>query len=195
MIKALIFDIDGVLTSTKKLHENAFIRAVNEFGFDVTKQTHKELLDGLPTRVKLDKLAVPENVRNEVFNLKQKYTFEEVKNHNLFSQSVYDIFQHFKCLKLGICSNAIRPFCNLIMEKLKVKVECISNDDAKPKPDPDMYIKMMEILDVLPNETLIFEDSVFGLESGYRSGGNVVVIENPRHLTINKIEQYIGVYK
>ena len=49
-----------------------------------------------------------------------------------------------------------------------------SEDFTKSKPDPECYIKAMQLLDVQPNETYVFEDSINGLNSAKASGAHVV---------------------
>jgi dTDP-glucose pyrophosphorylase len=64
----------------------------------------------------------------------------------------------------------------------------ISNEDVKnSKPHPEMYWKAMSIMGVLPEETLIVEDSPHGLLAASRSRANVLRVDNPHDLTLEKI--------
>jgi HAD superfamily hydrolase (TIGR01509 family) len=54
----------------------------------------------------------------------------------------------------------------------------ITGDDVeRPKPYPDCFLKAMEIVDVTPAETIIFEDSVYGLQSAKDTGASYVKIK------------------
>lgn len=191
MIKTLAFDIDGVLVSTKELHEISFISALRQFGKDITHDDHK-ILDGLPTLVKLEKLGISPQSKEEIFNLKQKITFEQAQiyiKHSLYLENLFNNLD----FNIAICSNAIRPFCELVVKILKIKPNLlISNEDAKSKPNSDMYLQVMKYFDNLPEEVLIFEDSKFGLQAAYGSGANVCFIKDPSYLTLERINLYLS---
>ncbi|RLR17256.1 HAD family phosphatase, partial [Sodalis-like symbiont of Bactericera trigonica] len=56
-IKAVIFDMDGVLIEAKDWHYDALNKALNLFGLDITRQEHQTVYDGLPTKHKLIMLS------------------------------------------------------------------------------------------------------------------------------------------
>ena len=194
-IRAIIFDIDGVLVSTKELHEISIISALNKYGYSITHEYHKKELDGLPTKIKLQKLNIPMELHTSISNLKQELTFSQAENYIKFRQ---DLFEMFNILSekyyIGICSNAIRQFCELVVKIMKLKAHfIISNEDALPKPNPDMYLKTMNHFNISDKETLICEDSFFGLESAFKSGANVLYVPNPSYLNLNYIERYLKI--
>ena len=55
-IKAVIFDLDGVLLDAREWHYEALNKALDLFGLEITVNEHLEYFDGLPTKVKLQKL-------------------------------------------------------------------------------------------------------------------------------------------
>ena len=58
MIKAIIFDMDGVLIDAKDWHYEALNKALHLFGFGINRYDHLTMYDGLPTKKKLDMLSV-----------------------------------------------------------------------------------------------------------------------------------------
>jgi dTDP-glucose pyrophosphorylase len=69
----------------------------------------------------------------------------------------------------------------------------LSNEDVKnAKPHPEMYWKVMSMMGVLPEETLIIEDSPHGLLAASRSRANVLRVNNPKDLTLEKIESKLN---
>jgi HAD superfamily hydrolase (TIGR01509 family) len=194
MIKAIAFDIDGVLVNTKELHEIAFLNTLQEFGVNISKEYHKNHLDGLPTKTKLNLL----NITNQeaIFKRKQELTFQLAENYLKPNPTLQSLFYQLKTQKLliGIASNAIRKFCELTLNKLGLYPDyLISNEDAKPKPDPDMYLKLMKKFTVTPNEMIVFEDSFFGLQSAFSSKANVCYIKNPNYLTMDRVQIYLQI--
>jgi dTDP-glucose pyrophosphorylase len=97
-----------------------------------------------------------------------------------------------KNIKIACCSNSIRKTINIVLSKLGI-IEyfdlIISNQDVKNgKPHPEMYWKCMSELGVVPEETLIIEDSPTGLLAASRTKANILRVSNPEDLTIEKIE-------
>ena len=62
-IKAVLFDMDGVLIEAKDWHYEALNRALGLFGYEITRAEHLSSYDGLPTKVKLKKLTLERSVR------------------------------------------------------------------------------------------------------------------------------------
>ncbi|WP_185022353.1 HAD hydrolase-like protein, partial [Pseudomonas fluorescens] len=58
MIKAVIFDMDGVLIEAKDWHYDALNKALNLFGYNISRHDHLTSYDGLPTAHKLEMLSV-----------------------------------------------------------------------------------------------------------------------------------------
>lgn len=200
MIKLVIFDIDGVLVSTRKLHEMAFIKSLHIHGINLTEEEHRIKYDGLPTKTKLNLLGITdENFYNKIFETKQKLTFEMSDGHIKSSNDVKEIFKYLMNMeiKTAICSNAISDFCKLVVNILQVHPDVLlSNEDVvNPKPSPEIYEKAMEIIGISPKETLIFEDSRFGITSAINSGANICVIQEPSFLTTDRVKKYISIYE
>ena len=77
------------------------------------------------------------------------------------SKLVYDGY------KISVCSNSIRKTVLTVLSKLGIMEYMdliISNEDVKnSKPHPEMYWKAMSVMSCLPEETMIIEDSPYGL--------------------------------
>lgn len=81
-IKAIIFDMDGVLIEAKDWHYEALNRALKLFGMEITRYEHLTTFDGLPTKDKLKMLSLerglPKSLHSFINELKQQYTMEIV---------------------------------------------------------------------------------------------------------------------
>lgn len=200
MIKLLIFDIDGVLVRSKKLHETCFILALRHYGYNLTGERHRQEFDGLPTKEKLDRMGIPENLRKNIFDLKQKLTFEKAKDFISYNPDIKAIFSEMhNDYKIAVASNAIRDFCELILDILEIRPyvdRLLTNEDvSEPKPSPMMYNEIINHFGVNQSDVVIFEDSKFGLKAAFSSGANVYHVENPSYLNIHDIKTFIEVYK
>jgi beta-phosphoglucomutase len=151
MIKAVIFDMDGVLIEAKDWHYEALNKALNLFGYNISRFEHLTSYDGLPTKTKLERLSIekgfPKDLHKFINELKQDYTMEMV--HSLCKPKFNHEYalSHLKAdgYKLAVASNSIRNTIDVMMEKSCLKKyldSFLSNEDVKnPKPSPEIYLK------------------------------------------------------
>jgi HAD superfamily hydrolase (TIGR01509 family) len=200
-IKAVVFDMDGVLIDAKDWHYEALNRALNHFGFNISRYDHLVTFDGLPTKAKLKMLSVeqglPESLHGFLNDLKQNYTME------LVNARCKPTFQHEFALsrlkqsgyQLAVASNSVRNTVLTMMEKsaLTPYLEVLlSNEDVEHgKPAPDIYIAAAEKLGVPPQQCLVVEDNPKGIESAERAGCPVMVVEAVYDVTLENIQKRI----
>lgn len=193
-IKLIIFDLDGVLVEAKKIHYDALNRALGTYAIDWNE--HLSIYDGLKTYQKLDiiteRKGLPKELHESVWGLKQKYTLEALKElkPNQTLQSVMSALSE-DGYKLAVCSNSIRKTVLTVLAKLGI-IEfidlIISNEDVKnSKPHPEMYWKAISMMGCLPEETLIIEDSPYGLLAAARSKSYILRVKNPTEVTYTNI--------
>jgi HAD superfamily hydrolase (TIGR01509 family) len=199
MIKFIVFDLDGVLVEAKEIHYNTLNQALKEIGeqYIITEAEHLSTYDGLKTNQKLDMLTkakgLPKDVHEQVWNRKQQLTIDAISQLKT-DERLVDIFKELRNrgYQLACCSNSIRRSVLVMLSKIGL-IEymdlIISNEDVKnSKPHPEMYWKAISMMGYLPEQTLIVEDSPHGLLAASRSRANVVRVDNPHDLTIEKLE-------
>ncbi len=203
MIKLIIFDLDGVLVETKEIHYNALNQALRVFGeqYVITESEHISIYDGLKTNQKLELLTKNKGLHSSthdlIWNRKQELTVEYISKLQPDLEKI-ELFKELrsKGYKLAVASNSIRRSVLVILAKIGV-IEymdlIISNEDVKnSKPHPEMYWKTMSMMGVLPEETLIVEDSPHGLLAASRSRASVLRVDDPQDLTLEKITKKIN---
>lgn len=201
MIKAVIFDLDGVLVDAKDWHFTALNRALAHFGMEISRAEHLMSFDGLPTSKKLELLSrdrgLPMALHEFINELKQQYTIEEIYKQCRPVFSIEYAVSHLKGdnLKLAVCSNSIRKSVEVMLERsmiLEYFDTFLSNQDvSEAKPAPEMYIKCMAHLAVTPEETLIIEDNPVGIEAAEASGAHVLRVERVSDVTYQAISEQI----
>tara|TARA_Y100001933_G_C18952449_1_gene544409 strand:+ start:205 stop:828 length:624 start_codon:yes stop_codon:yes gene_type:complete len=201
MIKAILFDMDGVLIDAKEWHYEAFNSALKHFGYYISKESHLSTFDGLPTRQKLDILSnsidLPLGLHAILNELKQIYTLEisYSKCKPTFNHQYALSRLHKDGYKIGVCSNSVKQTVDLLMRLSSLDQYLdfmISNQDVKNgKPDPEMYIKAMKNLNVTPDECLILEDNENGIQAALASGGHLMKIGLPSEVTYENINSRI----
>ena len=202
MIKLVIFDLDGVLVEAKNIHFEAFNKALGEYA--ISWDEHLSIYDGLKTNQKLDMLherkGLPKEQFTNIWNNKQKYTLEALSNLKK-DEILYSTIQNLSLdgYKLAVCSNSIRKTVLTVLSKLGI-IEffdlILSNEDVKnSKPHPEIYWKAISEMSCLPEETLIVEDSPYGLLSASRSKSHILRVGSPKEVTYINIKNKINTIK
>lgn len=200
-IKAVIFDMDGVLIDARDWHYEALNQALALFGMAIARHEHLSKFDGLPTR---DKLAIltaekgfPIALHGFINQLKQKYTLDIVFRH------CKPVFQHEFALselrkqgyRLAVASNSIRDSIEIMLSRANLldKLEFfLSNQDVvQGKPSPEIYQKAISMLGLLPEQCLVIEDNENGLRAAKESGARVMKVESVNDVNYTNIRQYI----
>jgi beta-phosphoglucomutase len=201
MIKAVVFDMDGVLIDAREWHYEALNRALALVGLEISRADHLTTFDGLSTRQKLEILSTTENLPRELHGfmnkLKQSYTMEIVSTRckpTFIHQYALSSLKA-RGLKLAVASNSIRNTVEVMMQRAQLDKYLdlqLSNEDVeKPKPAPDIYLKAMRELGVTPAETLVVEDNEHGRQSVRASGAHLMAVRNPDDVTLTNIEAHL----
>ena len=185
-IKAVLFDMDGVLIDAKDWHYEALNKALGLFGLGISRYDHLHTFDGLPTKVKLEMLSeqyyLPKELHSFINEVKQKYTIEltDLNCKPMFHHEYALSKLHNEGYKIAVCSNSIRNTIDTMMKKAQLinYIDLIvSNEDvSKAKPDPEMYQKAIRKFDLEPNECVVVEDNPNGIAAGRASGANVLPV-------------------
>jgi HAD superfamily hydrolase (TIGR01509 family) len=197
-VNLIIFDLDGVLVEAKNLHFEALNEALSEVnpGYKIDWGEHLNKYDGLKTYQKLnllsDEKGLPKEIHNQIWQRKQHLTLSKLSNIEQ-DPSLIETFVHLynEGYKLVVCSNSIRRTCLTVLSKLGL-IEyldlIISNEDVKnSKPHPEMYWKAISMMSCLPEETLIIEDSPYGLLAAARSKSHILRVKNPQEVSLKNI--------
>ena len=198
-IKLIIFDLDGVLVEAKNIHYEALNEALGD-KYTISWNEHLSTYDGLKTVQKLDMLTeqkgLPQNTHRDVWERKQKITLEKLGNLKINSYLVSVFSKLSENYKIAVCSNSIRKTVLTVLSKLGLMEYMdlvISNEDVKnSKPHPEMYWKAISMMSCLPEETLIVEDSPYGLLAASRSKSHILRVKNPSEVTIENIENKLN---
>ncbi|MEN9335778.1 MAG: hypothetical protein RLZZ500_765 [Bacteroidota bacterium] len=186
-IKAVLFDMDGVLIDAKDWHYEALNKALRLFGTEISRYDHLVTFDGLPTKKKLEMLSLeggfPRKLHGFINDLKQVYTMEMVYakckpsfNHQYTLSKLKEEGYH-----IAVCSNSVRNTIEIMMQKANLTQYLdffISNQDVTHgKPDPEIYQKAIQRLGLQPEECLIVEDNENGIKAAIASGAHLFKVE------------------
>ena len=196
-IKAVIFDMDGVLIDAKEWHYEALNKALRLFGFEISRYDHLVTFDGLPTAKKLEMMTVERGLQKSLHQLindmKQIYTMEYVymKCKPLFVHQYALSRLKSEGFRLALASNSVRVTIDMMMEKADLNQYLdfsLSNQDVKKsKPDPEIYITAINRLGLSPEECLVVEDNQNGVKAALASGANLLKVETINDVTYSNI--------
>lgn len=200
-IKAIIFDMDGVLIEAKDWHYEALNKSLALFGYNIDRYEHLKSYDGLPTKTKLQRLSLekglPLSLHDFINEMKQQYTMEAINN------LCRPCFNHEYALSrlkkegynLAVASNSIRETVDVMMQKSNLQKYLefsFSNQDvSKPKPHPEIYTKAIQKLGLEPHECLIVEDNENGIKAAISSGAHLLAVKSVDDVTYKNITQRI----
>ncbi len=199
MIRAIVFDLDGVLVDAVEWHFQAFNRALSIFGYSITKDEHQALYNGLPTRTKLEILSqrtgLPRALHPFLNELKQHYTREIAERELKPNDEHANLLSTLKRegYRLAVATNCTRATLELFLQKLKISEVfefALSQEEVSaPKPHPAIYFEALKRFGVSASEMAIVEDSLTGVTAATAVTNNLIVVRSPREVTLERLRR------
>lgn len=200
-MKGCIFDLDGVIVDTAKYHYLAWKKIADEFGFVFTEKNN-ERLKGVSRMASLDillsiggvhlsegeKLQVADK-KNEIYlGYILKMTPDEVLPGVLtFLKTLRD--QGIK-ISLGSASKNAKTILHQVGIENLFDAVADGTNVSKAKPDPEVFLKGAELLNLSPADCVVFEDARAGIEAAHRAGMKCVGIGDS--VTLREADTVVG---
>lgn len=190
MIKAVIFDMDGVIIDS----ELVYLEKMWEFGKTRNPNMKLEQLYPMVGASKEDAWSV----LAEAVGLGQTWeearadlkahvdVYEGVDYRAIFRPEIRDILEELKKKGYGlaVASSTQLPVVEQVMRENEImdyfQILVSGGQFKKSKPDPEIYLYTAERLGVRPEECLAVEDSTFGVLAGHRAGMTVAALKDDR---------------
>lgn len=193
MIKACIFDLDGVIVDTAKYHYIAWKRLASELGYDLTEEENEHLkgvsrMKSLEIILELAGKEVDEATKAEMADRKNRWYVELISE--MTPDEILPGAQEFvkKIRSMGIktaigsaSKNTPRILKQIAIEHLFDAV-IDGNIVSTPKPDPEVFLKGAEALGIAPKECVVFEDAKVGIEAAINGKMHAIGIGSPEML-------------
>lgn len=193
LIKACIFDLDGVIVDTAVYHYKAWKRLANELGFDFTEEDNEKLKGVSRTRsleliLQWGGVTKTDAEKEELATRKNTWYVEMISK--MTPDEVLPGAKEFlqTCIDAGIKTALGSASKNsmMILEKTGIthffNAVIDGNKVSKPKPDPEVFLKGAEELGIQPQNCVVFEDAIAGVEAAIAGGMKVVGIGSPQVL-------------
>ncbi|AOH56654.1 HAD family hydrolase [Peribacillus muralis] len=186
MIKAVIFDFDGLILDTETAWYEAYKETMGFYEADLP-------LEHFVTCIGTDNTELNAFFKSQ---LGDRYNIEEIETRAkslhegkmeaaVAREGVKEYLEEAKKsgYKIALASSSSKEWVTLYLEKLGLLhyFEAIITGDevTKVKPAPDLYIKAIQVLNVDPTEAIAFEDSLNGLQAALKAGVKCVIVPNP----------------
>lgn len=194
MLKAVIFDFDGVIADSERLHYKALNQAFARHKFHMPEQIHWQKYLGYSDLENI--VAVNEDYKMNwskeeialLIELKTAAFHALARTEAPIIDGVEEFIDmlHNAHLPLGICSGATREDIEIMLEHSEIKdafkTIVTANDVEKGKPDPEGYKLALKRLnqkngsEIAPNQCLVIEDSQWGLQAAIAAGMRTVAV-------------------
>jgi beta-phosphoglucomutase family hydrolase len=186
MIKAVIFDMDGVISDTEHLHVQAGNQSLKAFNITISKE-EADSYSGMPDRSLFRLIAEKHGLNtniDEIIKKKDNILIELIVKHLKAVDGSIELIKRVKDnkLKLAVASSTRDETIDLILRKLDVKsffdVIFSGNRLDKPKPYPDVFLLTAKKLDIKPEECLVIEDTKNGVQAAKSAGMKCIGLRN-----------------
>jgi len=190
MIKALIFDLDGVIVTTEHNHFIAWKRTANSLGIDFEEE-HNELLKGVSRVDSLKKIlelgakTISTEEFNELLISKNDFYVDSIQDLNQTDllPGVLSLLQEAKSKGLKLAIGSSSKNANFILKLLKIDhffdVVIDGNGVEHPKPHPEVFLNGSKALSLAPAECIVFEDAASGITAAKAGGFIAIAVGNP----------------
>jgi len=183
MIKAVIFDMDGVLVNTTEASLKAVNILLKDYGFHFSEEEFKQYT-GVSTENRLElwekkyglKIKDNEKFKKDFIEIQLDLVKEKLKPDQELIELIEGIKK--KNVRVAVATAALSFKAETILKSIGVLDlldVLVTGDNIKNhKPDPEVYLKTAKELDISPEECLVVEDSVVGIQAAKNSEMEVV---------------------
>jgi HAD superfamily hydrolase (TIGR01509 family) len=198
VLKAVIFDFNGVIVDDEPLHLELFRRVLGEEGIHLTDEEYHEKYLGFDDRGALTH-SFRDNQRHadadnaafieQLIERKAGYYLEEIEKRWLLFPGVVELVRRISAkYPLAIASGALRHEIDFVLRRADIRncfrVIVAAEDVSVCKPNPEGYVKALRLLneslteEIAPHECLVIEDSIAGIEAAKQAGMRCVAVTN-----------------
>ena len=184
-IKLAIFDLDGTLIDSVKVHSKAWSESCESFGYGIP-ESYFYNLTGMTSKSVGEKLVkdfrIPENVIDDLIQYKSKLYFDNINKIDVF-ENILEILKDYKSknIKVALATGSKRKN---VLEILKVKGLnlfdfVLTGDELEhSKPHPDAFLKCLEHFKYSPKDAVVYEDSDTGFKAAEQANISYYICKN-----------------
>lgn len=194
-VKAVLFDLDGVLIDSSYAWIRAFNDALVHFGLNPISKKEFSKIFGNPIEKDKEMFFKKQSIRE--IESAYNFYFKKRQNHVILFPEVISVLKKLKSkrIKIGLITNSTKEIAygNLNHFKLKKYFDAVvtMNDVKKRKPNPEMILKACRILNVNPRNTILVGDTKNDMIAGKRAGCTTVGYKVKGDYRINRLNEIL----
>ena len=181
-IKAIITDFDGTLVNTFNANFYAYHEAFKQYGYELTRDQYKECY-GLRYDAFCDKMSIKQDDRKPIKELKKKI-YPDFFDYLTINQNLLTFIRASHILygiKTCIASTATKENLYNVLKYFNIEdafdIIITGENVSKGKPDPEVYLKALNLLECDNDEVIVFEDSEVGCEAAENAELNYIKVK------------------
>ena len=181
---ALIFDMDGVIIDSNPLHRQAWAAFNRGYGLETTEAMQRRMYGKRNDQIVRDYFGEgisPEEV--EARGRAKERLYREMltgRTEEMLVPGLREFLERYRDLPMGVGSNAEPENIALVLDETGLRRYFRAVVDGHqvrhPKPDPEVYLRVAELLETDPAECIVFEDSHSGAAAAVAAGMRVIGI-------------------
>jgi beta-phosphoglucomutase family hydrolase len=181
-LKALIFDMDGVIVDSNPVHREAWEQFNRRYGIETTEAMHQRMYGKHNADIVRDYFGpdlTPEEVAAR--GAAKEEVYRELAGSRLEQMLVpglRDFLEEYRDIPKGVGSNAEPANVEFILDQAELRPYFQAVVDGhqvrNPKPHPEVFLRVADILRVAPADCVVFEDSPTGVQAGLAAGMKVI---------------------
>jgi HAD superfamily hydrolase (TIGR01509 family) len=187
MIKAIIFDMDGVLVDSEPFHVEIEKRQFKLNHLVVSEEEHCQYM-GVASDVMWSEIARRHSLAVPVKNLIEQNRAESIRYFSELKEipvmpGLVDLLKKLrqKSYHLAVASSSFPEVIEVILEKTNLRkyfqVVVSSQEAGKSKPEPDVFLLAVNNIGINPEECLVIEDSANGIKAAHAAGMSCIAYQ------------------
>lgn len=188
MIRAVIFDIDGVILDSEQLHAEVESEAIKEFGIDISPAEVLRLYSGVHIDKEIEEMAKAANKDiplDKALPVVERILKEKLEQGVPLIPHVREVLQLLKSkYKLAFGTSGTKFFIESALSKNGIldlfEVSVYGREVENPKPSPEIFLKSASLLGIKPEEAAVIEDSESGFKAA-KAAGMLLIAKKAEH--------------
>jgi beta-phosphoglucomutase family hydrolase len=182
MIKAALFDMDGVVVDNHHYHFSAWMEFSRRHNFILNEDIYRNTFNGKTNADLFFMIFGNISLQDmEAFALEKESLYQELYQQHMHAHTgLVDFLEYLKAKEIKIALGTSAPTRNVdfTLDRLNLRkyfdVIVDGPQVKRGKPDPEVYLLCAQKLGVAPKDCVVFEDSLAGLESGKKAGCKII---------------------
>ncbi|HCY39756.1 MAG TPA: phosphatase [Prolixibacteraceae bacterium] len=189
MIKAIIFDMDGVLVDSEPFHVEIEKQQFELNKLNISDEEHHKYM-GVASEVMWQEISKRHSLQHPINELIAQNRNESIRYFSALPEipvmpGLADLLEELtrKNTPLAVASSSFPEIIDLILEKTGLKkyfsVIVSSQEAGKSKPEPDVFLLAAQKLGISPEDCLVIEDSANGIKAALAAGMRCIAYQGP----------------